>query len=77
VKPLEKRVSTLEQTIAELERLIAEHNEELSKPEVYDDAQRRDTLLREVRQAQAELDRSLAEWTKSHEKLEELREELA
>jgi ATP-binding cassette subfamily F protein 3 len=73
LKPLEKRVGTLEQAIAKLEKLIAEHNEELSKPEVYDDADRRDTLLREVQQAQAELERSFEEWTESHERLEELR----
>ena len=73
LKPLEKRVGTLEQAIAKLEKLIAEHNEELSKPEVYDDADRRDTLLREVQQAQAELERSFEEWTASHERLEELR----
>jgi ATP-binding cassette subfamily F protein 3 len=76
VKPLEKRVGTLEQTIAKLEQLIAKHNEELSKPEVYDDAERRDTLLREVQAAQAELDRSFAEWTESNEKLEQLRAEI-
>ena len=76
VKPLEKRVGTLEQTIARLEQLVAEHNEELSKPEVYDDAKRRDTLLREVQEAQVELDRSFAEWSESNEKLEQLRAEI-
>ncbi len=76
VKPLEKRVAKLEQTIAKLEQTIAAHNEELSKPEVYDDPERRDTLLREVREAQSALDRSFADWTESHEKLEELRAEL-
>ena len=77
VKPLEKRVASLEQTIAKLERVIAEHNDELSKPEVYDDANRRDTLLREVQEAQSELDRSFAEWTESHERLEQLHAEIA
>lgn len=76
VKPLEKRVGALEKTIAKLEQLIAKHNEELSKPEVYDDAERRDTVLREVQEAQAGLDRSFAEWTESNEKLEELRAEI-
>ncbi|TFH26169.1 MAG: ABC transporter ATP-binding protein, partial [Myxococcales bacterium] len=76
VKPLEKRVGTLEQTIARLEQRVAEHNEELSKPEVYDDAKRRDTLLREVQEAQVELDRSFAEWSESNEKLEQLRAEI-
>ena len=77
VKPLEKRVASLEETIAKLERVIAEHNDELSKPEVYDDAERRDALLREVQEAQAELERSFAEWTESHERLEQLRAEIA
>ncbi|NOQ82664.1 MAG: ATP-binding cassette domain-containing protein [Myxococcales bacterium] len=76
VKPLEKRVGELEQIIANLERQIAEHNEALSDPEVYDDAERRDTLLREVQEAQAELDRSFAQWTASNEKLERLRAEI-
>ena len=76
VKPLEKRVGELEQIIANLERQIAEHNEALSDPEVYDDAQRRDTLLREVQEAQTELDRSFVEWTASNEKLERLRTEI-
>ena len=76
VKPLEKRVGELEQIIASLERQISEHNEALSDPEVYDDAERRDTLLREVQEAQAELDRCFAQWTASHEKLELLRAEI-
>jgi len=76
LKPLEKRVGTLEQTIARLERVIAEHNEALSNPEIYDDAERRDTLLREVQEAQQELDRSFEAWTESHERLEGLRGEL-
>ena len=76
VKPLEKRVGELEQTIEQLEQCIAEHNEELSKPDVYDDAGRRDTLLREVQEAQTKLDRSFAEWTESNEKLEQLRAEI-
>lgn len=77
LRPLERRVTTLEQTIATLERSIETHNEELSKPEVYDDADRRDTLLREARQAQNELERSLEEWTEAQERLEELRAELS
>jgi ATP-binding cassette subfamily F protein 3 len=76
VKPLEKRVGELEETIANLEQQIAERNQELSNPEVYEEAERRDTLLREVREAQAELDRSFAEWTESNEKLEQLRAEI-
>lgn len=77
VKPLEKRVRELEQTIAELEHAIAEHNEMLSNPEMYDDAERRDTLLREVSEAQAALERSLEQWTEAHERLEEARAEIS
>lgn len=76
VKPLEKRVRELEQAISELEHAIAEHNEMLSNPEMYDDAERRDTLLREVSEAQAALERSLEQWTEAHERLEEARAEI-
>jgi ATP-binding cassette subfamily F protein 3 len=76
VKPLEKRVGELERSIARLEKTIVEHNTELSKPEVYDDPERRDELLNEARNAQRELERSFEEWTESNEKLEQLRGEL-
>ncbi|MGB5414019.1 MAG: ABC-F family ATP-binding cassette domain-containing protein [Polyangiales bacterium] len=76
VKPLEKCVGELERSIARLEKTIAEHNEELSKPEVYDDPERRDELLQEARSAQRELERAFEEWTESNEKLEQLRGEL-
>jgi ATP-binding cassette subfamily F protein 3 len=75
LKPLQARVQRLEQTIAELEQEIAAHNEELSNPALYDDPQRRDALLREVRTAQAALERSLHEWTEAQEKLEVARVE--
>lgn len=73
LKPLEQRVRMLEENIARLERTITEHNEALSDPELYDDAERRDTLLRQVKDAQTALDRSFEEWTESHERLEDLR----
>lgn len=65
MKPLEKRVQELEQTIATLEKTIAKHNEELSKPEVYEDAERRDTLLRDVAEAQVKLEMAFEEWTEA------------
>ncbi len=65
MKPLEKRIQELEQTIATLEKTIAEHNEELSKPEVYEDAERRDTLLRNVAEAQVKLEMAFEEWTEA------------
>ncbi|KPK16348.1 MAG: hypothetical protein AMJ62_05970 [Myxococcales bacterium SG8_38] len=77
LKPLEKRVRELEEAISELEDTIAEHNEALSNPEMYDDAERRDTLLRQVGEAQAALERSLEQWTEAHERLEEARAEIS
>ena len=71
-KPLEKRARKLEQTIAALEKTVAEHNEELSKPEVYDDAARRDSLLREVAEAQVKLELAFEEWTEAQQSLEGL-----
>ena len=70
LKPLEKRVGKLENNIAALEKTIAEHNEELSTPDVYDDAARRDTLLREVAEAQVKLELTLEEWAEAQQKLE-------
>ncbi len=77
VKPLEKRVHALEASIATLERLVAEHNDELSRPGVYDDAERRNSLLRDVQEAQESLDRAFEEWTDTQQQLEALRTELA
>jgi ATP-binding cassette subfamily F protein 3 len=74
-KPLEKRVAKLEHTISELEQLIAGHNEELSQPGAYDDAERRDTLLREIAEAHSKLDRTMDEWTEAQANLESLAEE--
>jgi len=70
VKPLEKRVAKLEQTITQLEQTIAQHNEELSQPDAYDDAERRDALLREVAEAHSKLDRTMDEWTEAQSSLE-------
>jgi len=77
VKPLEKRVAKLEQTIATLETKIASQNEELSSPEAYDDAERRDTLLREIAEAHAKLDRTMDKWTEQQSELEKLRAKAA
>jgi ATP-binding cassette subfamily F protein 3 len=70
LEPLEKRVASLEKTIAGLERTIASHNEELSDPAVYDDAPRRDTLLREIAETHSKLDRTMDEWTEAQAELE-------
>jgi len=74
VKPLQERVRELEGTIATLEKTVADHHEALSKPEVYDEADRRDTLLREVAEAQVKLDKALEEWTDAQQRLEGLAE---
>ncbi len=70
LKPLERRVDALEKTITDLENQLAAHNEELSQPEVYDDADRRDALLRDVTKVQAQLQVALESWTESTEALE-------
>jgi ATP-binding cassette subfamily F protein 3 len=71
-KPLEKRIAELEEKIAARELTIKNHNEELSRPDVYTDPNRRDTLLREVAEAQVDLDMALEAWTEAQQKLEEL-----
>ena len=72
LEPLETRVAQLEQAIGELEQTIASQNEELSQPDAYDDAQRRDTLLREIAEAHSKLDRTLDEWGEAQAELESL-----
>ena len=72
IKPLEKRVAELEATIASLEQTIAEHNEELSNPEVYEDAGRRDELVKGVAEAHATLNKTMDEWTQAQSELEDL-----
>ena len=77
LRPLEERVHELEESIARLERLVADHNEELSRPEIYDDAERRDELLQGVREAQKDLEQAFEEWTETQQQLEALHSELA
>jgi ATP-binding cassette subfamily F protein 3 len=74
VKPLERRVAELEGTIASLEETIAKQNEELSNPEIYEDAKRRDELLKQNAEAHAKLDRTMDEWTEAQGELEQLLE---
>ena len=73
LKPLEKRMKALEKRIAGLEKAVGQHTEDLSKPELYDDATKRDTVILEMQAAQAELERSFEEWSEAHEKLERLK----
>jgi ATP-binding cassette subfamily F protein 3 len=74
LKPLEKRVAQLEGAVADLEKTIAERNEALSQPDAYDDAERRDTLLKEIAEAHSKLDRTMDEWTEAQAELEALAE---
>lgn len=76
VKPLEKRVAELEVRIAELEGVVATQTEELSRPELYDDADARNQVVTALARAQAELDVALDEWTEAQQKLDVLRGEL-
>ena len=55
--------------------VVSVYTVELSRPEIYDDADRRDTLLREVTEAQAQLERAFEEWTKVQHELEGLGKE--
>lgn len=74
-KPLEKRVNALERRIAELEKTVAQHTEDLSNPELYDDAEKRDSVIQDMHTAQAELEHSLEEWTTGQEMLAQLQAE--
>ena len=74
--PLRRRTDELEARIDELERTQAKRNEELSKPELYADAARRDRLLEEFRGTQAELEEALEEWSSVQAQLDTARNEL-
>ncbi len=76
LKPVERQVAELEKSIAELEQQLGACNDELSRAEVYDDATRRDSLLRDVTRIQAELQSAMDRWAETNEALEELQREL-
>ena len=65
-------MATLEQEVSALEQTIADHNDALSQPDAYDDAGRRDKLLKEIAEAHAKLDRTMDEWTEAQAELESL-----
>ena len=69
-------MAELEKSIAELEQQLGACNDELSRAEVYDDATRRDSLLRDVTRIQAELQSAMDRWAETNEALEELQREL-
>jgi ATP-binding cassette subfamily F protein 3 len=70
LRPLEKRAAELEKRVAELEQKLEAVNAELSTPEVYGDATRRDTLLGSVTRVQAELEVAMETWSEVQEQLE-------
>ena len=73
LKPLEKRVSDLEERIAVLEVEQKTRSAELSDPAVYDDAARRNKLLSDFQAAQDKLDELNPRWEAAMAELESAR----
>ncbi|MCA9579730.1 MAG: ABC-F family ATP-binding cassette domain-containing protein, partial [Myxococcales bacterium] len=76
LRPLEKRAAELEKKVADLEQKLEGINAELSTPEVYDDAAKRDGLLSSVVRVQAELEVAMDTWSEVQETLEAERAKL-
>ena len=76
LRPLEKRVAELEKKIAELETAQKARTEQLSDPALYDDAARRDTVMRDFQRAQAELEVATDTLAEVQDELDRLRAEL-
>jgi ATP-binding cassette subfamily F protein 3 len=70
LRPLQKRADELEKRVGTLEKKLAGINTELSTPEVYEDAPRRDELLSSVSRVQAELDVAMETWAEVQEELD-------
>ncbi|MBP9086116.1 MAG: ABC-F family ATP-binding cassette domain-containing protein [Kofleriaceae bacterium] len=75
--PLEKKVTQLEERIAELEPAQAKRSEELADPTVYADERRRNTLLTEYQQAAEKLEELIARWEASLAELETVKAAMA
>ena len=71
VGPLEKRVAEIEARITELEEEQRVRGAELSDPAVYDDAPRRDRLLREYQVAQDKLEELTGRWEVAQDELDQ------
>jgi len=71
VGPLEKRVAEIETRITELEEEQRVRGAELSDPAVYDDAPRRDRLLREYQVAQDKLEELNGRWEVAQDELDQ------
>jgi ATP-binding cassette subfamily F protein 3 len=77
IAPIQKRIDSLESRIAELEDAQRGRSAELSDPDVYDDAARRNELLAAFQAAQDKLDELTARWEGAVEELERAEAELA
>jgi ATP-binding cassette subfamily F protein 3 len=71
VGPLEKRVAEIEARVTELEEEQRVRGAELSDPAVYDDAPRRDRLLREYQLAQDKLEELTGRWEVAQDELDQ------
>jgi ATP-binding cassette subfamily F protein 3 len=71
VGPLEKRVAEIEARVTELEEEQRLRGAELSDPAVYDDAPRRDRLLREYQVAQDKLEELTGRWEVAQDELDQ------
>jgi ATP-binding cassette subfamily F protein 3 len=71
VGPLEKRVAEIETRVTELEEEQRVRGAELSDPAVYDDAPRRDRLLREYQLAQDKLEELTGRWEVAQDELDQ------
>ena len=76
LRPLEKRMVELEAKIAELEKAQAERTRELEDPALYEDAKKRDAVMRDLARTQAELDVATETWAEIGESLEKARAEI-
>ena len=77
VGPIAKRIETLEARISELEEAQKVRSGELSDPDVYADAARRNQLLDKFQKAQAKLEELTLRWEAASEELEEAESKLA
>jgi ATP-binding cassette subfamily F protein 3 len=71
IGPIEKKVARLEERITKLEEAQKERSSELSDPEVYDDAKRRNELLNAFQVAGDKLDELNSRWERAVEELDE------
>jgi len=76
IRPLEKRVAELEASIARLEASVKETSDSLSDPAIYDDAAKRDGLLKTLSRTQAELEVANETWMEAQEALDSATKEL-